>query len=593
MKFRFTNSNVSIYAIPTRRNNVNKLGINTINRINPYIRNKIKRNYTDTFTINNFGIRSIELDNKNNNDFLNFINNNKINDKIIKNPLVIGICISNYNGNNNLDGPKKDKTNLKKLCQIYNYQYHDIKNDYITKNDFLSFLDFIQNILKNNKENYDSFIMFFSGHGNKNCIYTSDIESCQIIDIKQKFCGEILNNFINNPKIFIFDSCRGNNIINPIKKDNYGITKSLNHPYENFLEIYGNPLNYVSLDTQDNGGLLIDTICYILTNTIENNNNILNKYNFNDLIIFMTHYLLNISNKKMIIEINSTLTYNIKCFEKCNNNNGNKTRSFSVNHDIAKIFNQCGIKNGNILKIDKIINLIKKTMENNNKNGNMKGLMSENYCISQMNEILIDNKKENFNTLYWALLGYLTYNKRICDNEKQDIDNTNYGNKEDYENEEKEEKEEEEKHYDTKSLFTYIMKLALPIISDKIPLKFRGEIKKDEASANINDGNSVQVFPKDIKPEQREDVQNSCLLAQLSSNKKYINIETNPKEWSKFYFTVLEHCGWTMQKSEWKELNINSKDFSLDAKIIELITNIIKNPSIVNIVKSTLNSLKK
>ena len=67
----------------------------------------------------------------------------------------------------------------------------------------------------NDKSDYTFYrttgiIFIFSGYGTKDSIITSDGIEYPILKILKMFNGENCPHFVNCPKIFIFDCCRGN-----------------------------------------------------------------------------------------------------------------------------------------------------------------------------------------------------------------------------------------------------------------------------------------------------------------------------------------------------------------------------------------------
>lgn len=60
--------------------------------------------------------------------------------------------------------------------------------------------------------------------------------------------------------------------------------------------------------------------------------------------------------------------------------------------------------------------------------------------------------------------------------------------------------------------------------------------------AQIN-GGSICIFDNSLSPQNRDDISNSILLAQLASNKKF-NCFSEPVDWYSFYFETLGKIGW-------------------------------------------------
>ena len=142
--------------------------------------------------------------------------------RVIKNGLVLNICISKYgqNGFSDLEGPKHDMNKLidlwenrfgyKMICNDFN---PNILGYYVSKKDFLEKLDECRKLLRSNDNsyNYDGLIFVFSGHGYETSIVTSDSEYVSIDAIKRYFAANEIEKFKDKPKIYIFDCCRNMN----------------------------------------------------------------------------------------------------------------------------------------------------------------------------------------------------------------------------------------------------------------------------------------------------------------------------------------------------------------------------------------------
>jgi hypothetical protein len=109
-------------------------------------------------------------------------------------------------------------------------------------------------------------------------------------------------------------------------------------------------------------------------------------------------------------------------------------------------------------------------------------------------------------------------------------------------------------------------------------------------------GSDVVSFVKEITPEQRKDIVNAALLAQLVANKKV----RDPKDldgvlaWYREYFNVLSQIGFVVQESGFAEYTERSDSFEAHEAILDVVKVILAGaPAALTIVTKTLESLKK
>lgn len=83
------------------------------------------------------------------------------------------------------------------------------------------------------------------------------------------------------------------------------------------------------------------------------------------------------------------------------------------------------------------------------------------------------------------------------------------------------------------------------------------------------DGGSVVAFVAEVSGQNREDVLNSTLLAQLAADKKF-NRETQVMDWYGFYTNVLGKLGWTQQGFNWKKYEATQMSFTMDKVVLDI-----------------------
>jgi len=116
------------------------------------------------------------------------------------------------------------------------------------------------------------------------------------------------------------------------------------------------------------------------------------------------------------------------------------------------------------------------------------------------------------------------------------------------------------------------------------------EIMKEGKEQSFLADKSLVSFVSGLSEQNRSDVINSMLLAQLAANKKVQN-EENILEWYKAFIQVLSNIGWTIESVEISKFESSSALFQLENVIIDILTSAFGS-SYLAIIKTALNSLK-
>ncbi len=98
------------------------------------------------------------------------------------------------------------------------------------------------------------------------------------------------------------------------------------------------------------------------------------------------------------------------------------------------------------------------------------------------------------------------------------------------------------------------------------PAEIAQDVKKPAAFVN---GGSVVAFVADVSGQNRQDVLNSTLLAQLAADKQF-NRETNVMDWYNYYSTVLGKVGWVTQGFNWQKYSSQEMSFTMDKAVLEI-----------------------
>ncbi|KAM3093837.1 hypothetical protein ACKFKF_28430 [Phormidesmis sp. 146-12] len=109
------------------------------------------------------------------------------------------------------------------------------------------------------------------------------------------------------------------------------------------------------------------------------------------------------------------------------------------------------------------------------------------------------------------------------------------------------------------------------------------------ASGAIN-GNIVNSFVDGVTGQQKNDVLNSCLLAQLAANVKFDKTQ-DPINWTKFYGNVLENVGWVIPQFQFRGLRSNQARFTMDAVVIRLLKGLLTQDQ-METVQATIDAVK-
>ena len=115
-------------------------------------------------------------------------------------------------------------------------------------------------------------------------------------------------------------------------------------------------------------------------------------------------------------------------------------------------------------------------------------------------------------------------------------------------------------------------------------------VKEGEEQAFISD-KSLVSFVSTVTGQNRKDILNSTLLAQLAANKKH-SIETDIVGWYKTYTEVLEKIGWVIEDKDIHKFQAKESVFEVENVIIDILAASFGG-NYIAIIKKTLESLKK
>jgi len=111
----------------------------------------------------------------------------------------------------------------------------------------------------------------------------------------------------------------------------------------------------------------------------------------------------------------------------------------------------------------------------------------------------------------------------------------------------------------------------------------------NEDKAYLNN-KSIVSFVAGVSPENRQDILDSTLLAQLAAGHLYPNPQ-DLKLWYEKYTEVLKNIGWTIQENEFSEITTSGSLFEMKSAILSLVSAAF-GANYVAIVTKVLDALK-
>jgi hypothetical protein len=105
------------------------------------------------------------------------------------------------------------------------------------------------------------------------------------------------------------------------------------------------------------------------------------------------------------------------------------------------------------------------------------------------------------------------------------------------------------------------------------------------------DKGSVVAFVAGVSTQNKADVLNSTLLAQLAADKKF-DREAKVLDWYKFYGSVLEKVGWVVQGYNWSDYKSQKMSFTMDEAVLEIVAAAFTGEGAA-VVAATLDALRK
>jgi hypothetical protein len=104
------------------------------------------------------------------------------------------------------------------------------------------------------------------------------------------------------------------------------------------------------------------------------------------------------------------------------------------------------------------------------------------------------------------------------------------------------------------------------------------------------DGNIVETFVDGVTGQQKNDVLNGCLLAQLAANVRFDRMRL-PVEWSNQYGTVLMNIAWVVPTFQFRSVHASGQRFTMDQLILKLVQSLLS-PDQISKLTETIDAMK-
>lgn len=114
---------------------------------------------------------------------------------------------------------------------------------------------------------------------------------------------------------------------------------------------------------------------------------------------------------------------------------------------------------------------------------------------------------------------------------------------------------------------------------------------EEEKPQSFMSNKSLISFASNVAGQNRQDILNSTLLAQMAANKKYPE-EKDMQEWYRAFVDVLSKVGWTIQGKEFFHFKSDKNLFEMESVLLDILGASLGGNYVV-IIGKTLEALKK
>lgn len=141
----------------------------------------------------------------------------------------------------------------------------------------------------------------------------------------------------------------------------------------------------------------------------------------------------------------------------------------------------------------------------------------------------------------------------------------------------------------------YVRGLSLPVQDDNMPViqiatRSLGPEDNTDVSESFVNNQSIVSFVAGVSEQNRQDILNSTLLAQLAADKTTENVD-DLKAWYKQYTEVLTNIGWVIEQNEFTDFQSGSDEFEMNTAIMGIMGAVV-DPTQISLITKTLESVK-
>jgi hypothetical protein len=115
-------------------------------------------------------------------------------------------------------------------------------------------------------------------------------------------------------------------------------------------------------------------------------------------------------------------------------------------------------------------------------------------------------------------------------------------------------------------------------------------LEEEQPASGAVDGNIVASFVDGVTGQQKVDVLNSMLLAQLAANAK-ADRTRQPVEWSNAYGTVLMNLAWVVPTFTFRNLRTSAQRFTIDQVVLKLVQSLLTQDQLSTLT-ATMDAMK-
>jgi hypothetical protein len=138
----------------------------------------------------------------------------------------------------------------------------------------------------------------------------------------------------------------------------------------------------------------------------------------------------------------------------------------------------------------------------------------------------------------------------------------------------------------------FVRAVELPLAPPSDALNAEEALEAGKTNATVV-GSDVISFTSEVRPEMRQAIIDSALLAQLAATRKVADA-AKIYDWYDAYFDVLKNVGWTVQDHGFAEFTETANDIQAHQAVLDIVAGLLgPGSTALSLVKTALDSLKR